>query len=182
MSKWEIPWECKNYLYNYQGKIRGYLLADLLDETTFREKKWLSNLGPSGMTLHPNNVFLDDRVTDSNNYGFISCVIAHELAHVAQQLDWGHVRFMLQYGWEALCCMFRYERMKLKSIEKEAFDFEKQFGLHIGYYSLYSQFGDLEFNDSRTRLNLLRVAQAVDVQLKSKFVKRGNFKSTSTRV
>ena len=179
MSEWEVPWECINHLVNYQEKIRGYTLKELLEKTTFKEKEWLSGLGVSGMTLHPDNVWLDDRVTENEDMGFVTCVLAHELCHVAQQEDWGHVLFMLKYGWEAFSCMFRYERMKLRGIEKEAFAFEHQFGKDIGYYQKFTRVGDGEPGrpmGAITELRTTRVSQAVDLQLKHRFVRRGDFK------
>ena len=168
MSKWEIPSECRNYFEIYQPKVRGYRLRDLMEKTTFKRVDALSLLGVTGMTLHPNNVLLDDSVTNSDNYEFVSCVLAHEMVHVAQQLDWGHVRFMLQYGWEALICLFDYDRMKKIGIEKEAFAFEDQFGMDIGYYrpKMYRA----------SCMGRVKVETAVDLQLKQKFVKRGYYK------
>ena len=149
-DKWVIPWEVKNLIVNQGHSIRGHTMAKLLDETTFYRDTgfWMS-----GITMHRNRVLLADEVTDSYHYEFIAVVVVHELGHVAQQMDWGHVRFMLQYGWEAVCCGFRYSCLKKKSIEKEAYEHSNRFANNIGYR------------------NFSRVAMAVDSRLKKKYIK-----------
>jgi len=169
-DRWEIPWEVKNYLVNHQPRIRGYTLHDLMRETTFRRVKWPSSLGMSGITMHPDNVLLDDRVTDSDDHHFVACVCAHELVHVAQQLDWGHILFMLQYGVEALGCFFSYGCMKRRKIEREAYEFEEEFGISIGHYRPKME---------RTACtNRAAVSESVDFVLKQKYAKRGRVKPT----
>jgi len=153
-KKWVVPWEVRNLVVNQGHSIRGHTMAKLLDETTFYRDTgfWMS-----GITMHRNRVLLADEVTDSYHYGFIAVVVVHELGHVAQQMDWGHVRFMLQYGWEWVSSGFSYQRMRLKSIEKEAYEYSNGFAANIGY-SNYS-----------------RVAMAVDRGLKKKYIEdKGN--------
>lgn len=164
-TTWEVPWQVKNYIVNYPETVRGWLLEELLDKATFKRVSWFWY---SGATLHPDCVILDDSVTDSDDYEFMACVVAHELVHVAQQEDWGHVSFILQYGWQALRCGFRYECLKKRNIEREAFEFEERFGMDIGFYKprMYQA----------ACTNRVRVERVVDFELKQKFVKRGQFK------
>jgi len=111
--------------------IRHHKPIDLFNQATFRiAGPFMTLFKMGGITFHKDYIVLSKALCESDNCQWQAKIIFHELVHVAQQKDWGWSTFMSQYLWEWVSSGFSYERMKEKSIEKEAYALADYFWLY----------------------------------------------------
>jgi len=135
MRKWVPSVRVVELLNSTSIRIRGYTAGELLETATFRRAGPIISLfGMGGITFSRKWLVLSKKVCDAvQSPKYQASLVFHELDHVAQQRDWGWIRFMIRYAWEWIKSGFSYERMKKIGIEKEAYDLQAVFNQEIGY-------------------------------------------------